>query len=926
MKCCLKEIKYIFLLFGIFTCSSFSSKNNTSSIQIENLRCEYLVDPLGIDIVNPRFSWEMISSESAKKQKAYEILVASDSLVFSRGIGDMWNSGKVNSVESNQIAYQGKPLISDKSYFWKVRVWDENGNVSEWSSISYWSMGLLHPSDWKAKWIGLPSILPAVEQDKHIVPPSPLLRKEFKVNKKIRRATLFSTSLGIYNIYLNGKKVGDHILAPEWTDYFKRVQYQTYDVTALLNDQMNVIGAILADGWYAGTMFNHPDRGNYGFDRRLLAQLEIIYTDGSSDRICSDSSWKILKGGPVREVSIFDGEIFDENLNPTNWMQPGFNDDCWTPVTVDTSISLSLNAQMNEPIKVIRELKPVNVFQSKKETYIFDMGQNMVGWSKLSLPYNPGKKIILRYGEMLNPDSTLYTENLRIAKQTDIYIPGKSDSLHFEPKFTYHGFRYVEITGLTKKPELDDVVGEVIASGAPVASSMQTSDKELNKLWGNILWTQLGNMYGVPTDCPQRDERAGWMGDAQVFCETAMYYMDMSAFYTKWFRDIRDAQTENGRFPNYAPQVGMRYYDAPGWADAGVIIPWKFYETYGDKRTLSTQYGAMCKFIDFVYDKNPKLIRVNAVGDNYGDWLNGNTIKANDYPKEGGAVSKDIFNTAYFAYSTELVAKASKVLGRNVQFRHYDSLAKAIRKAFVIQFMDKNGVIKGNTQAGYGMALAFGLVPEKLKAAVANHMLDAVVAYDYRLSTGIHSTARLMNELSKYGYTDIAYRLLQSHRFPSWFYSIDQGATTIWERWDGYVKGRGFQDPGMNSFNHYAIGSVGEWLYKHILGINPDEENPGYHHFIIQPQPGGSLKWAKGAYHSIAGDIVVSWKKEDRSFTLYLEIPVNTTATVIMPPGKLIQENGIPVGKIKNIKELRTVKIGSKLLVPSGHYSFLVTD
>jgi alpha-L-rhamnosidase len=732
--------------------------------------------------------------------------------------------------------------------------------------------------------------------------------------------------LGIYNIYLNGKKVGGHILAPEWTDYFKRVQYQTNDVTRLINASQNVIGASLADGWYAGTMFNHPNRGNYGFDRRLIAQLQIEYMDGSSDIIATDGSWKILKEGPIREVSIFDGEVFDENMNPSNWLQPGFNDDCWTPVTVDTSVSIILNAQMNEPIKVIRELKPVSVFEVNKETYIFDMGQNMVGWATLSLSYNPGKKIILRYGEMLNPDSTLYTENLRGAKQTDIYIPGKSDDLYFEPKFTYHGFRYVEITGLTKKPELGNALGEVIASGAPVSSWMETSDKELNKLWENILWTQLGNIYGVPTDCPQRDERAGWMGDAQVFCQTAMYNMDMAAFYTKWFRDIRDAQTENGRFPNYAPQAGMRYYDAPGWADAGVIIPWKFYETYGDKRTLSTQYEAMCKFIDFVYDKNPKLIRVNAVGDNYGDWLNGNTIKASDYPKEGGAVPKDVFNTAYFAYSTQLVANASKVLGEKVKYRHYDSLAKAIRKVFVIQFMDKNGVIKGNTQAGYAIALAFDLVPEKLKTTVAKHMLDAVTAYDYRLSTGIHSTARLMNELSKYGYTDVAYRLLQSHRFPSWFYSIDQGATTIWERWDGYVKGRGFQDPGMNSFNHYAIGSVGEWLYKHILGINPDEENPGYHHFIIQPQPGGSLTWAKGAYHSIMGEISVSWRKDDMGFTLDLEIPVNTTATVILPPGKIVQESGSPVGKIKNIKEIGVVRSASRLLVPSGHYSFLVTD
>ncbi|HRP56286.1 family 78 glycoside hydrolase catalytic domain [Agriterribacter sp.] len=922
----LKISIHTLLFFTVTFISLRGTGNPLPVVELTNLRCEYLKNPYGIDNLKPRFSWELVSLQRGKMQQYYRIMVSKDSVTLEGDTGEMWDSGKVRSGAANQVAYGGKPLSSGEIYYWKVKIWDEHNNESGWSAIKHWSMGLLDKKDWKAKWIGQEPVLEATAQDMHIIPPSPLLRKEFKVAKKIKKAFLYATALGVYEVYLNGSKVGDYVLAPEWTDYFTRVQYQTYDVTDILLSDRNVIGASLADGWYAGVLFTHgkPQRGNYGFNRRLLAQLHITYVDGTTDTVVTDESWKILKDGPIKEASIFDGEVFDARYQPRHWLKPGFDDSCWEPVTTDPSVSITLNAQMNEPIKIVEEVKPIHVFEVAKGTCIFDMGQNMAGWVKLAIPYNPGRKLVFRYGEMLDEDSTLYVKNLRTAKQTDVYIPGTEKQVEYEPRFTYHGFRYVEISGLDHVPALNELTGKVVASSSSIVSRFETSNKDVNKLWENILWTQLGNMHSIPEDCPQRDERCGWMGDAQVFSQTAIYNMDMAAFYTKWFRDIRDMQTEEGRFPNYAPQVGMTFYDAPGWADAGVIIPWKAYVNYGDKRILESQYDAMKKFIDYVHSQNSDHIRVNAVGQNYGDWLNGNTIRVDGYPKAKGSVPKDLYSTAFFAYSTRLLANASKVLGKSREYKYYHTLYHEIRNTFIREFIDANGVVKGDTQAGYALALEFDLVPDTLKEKVVQHMVNAVKEYDFRISTGIQTTIRLMNQLSANGYAGVAYKLLESHRFPSWLYSIDQGATTIWERWDGYVKGRGFQGPGMNSFNHYAIGAVGEWMYKHILGINYDELNPGYRHFIIKPKPGGSLTWAKGSYHSIMGNIVVNWQDNSTTFSCEITIPANTSATLVLPVEGQITESGIPANKAKGVRLTGKNKGTTSFALQSGKYSFKV--
>ncbi|GAB6395179.1 MAG: alpha-L-rhamnosidase/family 78 glycoside hydrolase catalytic domain [Bacteroidales bacterium] len=1029
------------------------SADAQSAVRVENLRCEYMKDPLGMDIARPRLSWELTSDATNKTQKAYRILVSTEVSALEQDKADAWDSKKTASNATNQIVYNGQPLQANTLYYWKVQVWDEKGKPSEWSSIARFLTGPLTAGDWKAQWIGekeepiapedqyyaypgyrsvraaqpdahkwvvidlgavrtfdAVKIFPIAGKerifplrftietasspdfadakvvadasandnivqsaefyyeklsapasgryirlnvtrlasanddnvyefgisewealegsenialhkhvsvsdtttldyeyeaqwitDSHIkpsdrknyfdhIPPSPLLRKEIRITKKVKSAFYSVSALGLYEAYINGKKAGNQALAPEFTDYDSHLQFQTYEVTGLLKQGENVLGAVLADGWYAGARWAYPNRGGYGAFRKFIGQLLIFYEDGTSEIVGTDGSWKMWAQGPIREASNFIGEVYDAAYEQEGWEQPGYDDARWKAVSVYPGERHNLCAQLNEPLAVIREIKPVAVHKIGHNKYIFDLGQNMVGWVRLHLPYNTRQPIRFRYGEWLYEDGSLYTDNLRGAKQIDLYKPAEA-TISYEPRFTYHGFRYVEIEGLTQPPSLENLTGKVIASSSPVVSSFECSDRDVNKLWSNIRWTLWGNLTSIPTDCPQRDEREGWMADAQIFSQTAIYNLDMAGFYTKWARDIRDSQLPDGRFPDIAPHDGTwrSFFNGPGWADAGVVIPWKVYQNYNDTEILAQQYDAMKRFVDFNYRHNPDFLWRNIRANDYNDWLNGNWINADDYPKEGGSVPNEVFATAYFAYSADIVARSAKLLGKENDYTYYGDLAANIRKAFVREFVSPDGKIEGDTQTGYAMALQFNLLPPALRAKAAAHMVEAVKRYDYRISTGIHGTYMLMEQLAAYDYADVAYRLLLSRRFPSWFYSLDQGATTIWERWDGYVAGRGFQDAGMNSFNHVAIGAVGEWLYRHILGVQLDESRPGFRHFYIRPLPGNSLTWAKGNYHSINGNIEVSWANQNGVFSLDLAIPVNTTATVVMPDNKIYE-------------------------------------
>jgi len=765
--------------------------------------------------------------------------------------------------------------------------------------------------------------------------PAAMFRKAFDLPEAALRATVYASALGLYELYLNGRRVGDHVLAPEWTNYRKRIQYQAYDVTPLLRPGENALAVMLGDGWYAGRIGlasivpNGPTFGIYGQNPCLIAQLEMEFADGRFQCVGSDDTWKATLEGPIRRNDILDGETVDARRDMPGWDTSGFQDSDWKPVRLAPGVTGQLVAQPNEPIRVTRELKPVERTEPKPGVLIYDFGQNMVGWVHLKAKARPGVTMILRHGEAINEDGTLYVANLRGAEQTDRYTFRGFDLESFEPRFTYHGFRYVEVTGLPAAPALDDVVGRVIHSSSPQVGRFECSSALLNQLWQNILWTQRANLVSVPTDCPQRDERLGWMGDIQVFSQTACFNMDMAGFFTKWIRDVRDDQAGDGRYPDFAPHPfdpDARFSGTPAWGDAGVVVPWRMYENYGDTRVLSEQFESAQRWIEYIRERNPDLIWRHGRNNDYNDWLNGDTLDLEDWPRTGGAVPKEVLGTAFFAHSAKLVSRMALVIGREDDATRYGKLADDIKVAFCRAFLDEDGRLLGDTQAGYALALHFNLLPDSSREAATRHMVEGIARYKGHPSTGIQSTVRMMLALSGMGHHELACELAQSRSMPSWGYSMDQGATTIWERWDGWVAGRGFQNPGMNSLNHWALGAVGEWMVKTILGIQPDEEHPGYQRFAVRPGPGKGIAWARGEYESIRGTILVDWRLRGKEFELDLSIPANTTA-IVHVPGKDVQEvqegKGLAV-ETPGIRFLREEDGRLVFVVESGEYSFAV--
>ncbi|MBK9388709.1 MAG: family 78 glycoside hydrolase catalytic domain [Bacteroidetes bacterium] len=723
------------------------------------------------------------------------------------------------------------------------------------------------------------------------IPPSPMLRKRFELKSNPSKAIAYVSALGVYEITFNAQKPDQRVLAPEWTDYNKRVQYQAYDVTEMLKSGPNVIASQLADGWYAGmlgpTRWSQyfPKRGAYGLDRRLFLQLEIEYPDGTKESVLSDGSWKINPDGPIRIADNFLGESYDANKEVKDWQSADFNDSSWKNVVAEKNTH-NLVPQINQPVKIIESLEAKSVSKTKKGYYLFDAGENIAGWCNISLEGKPGDLIILRHGELLDEEGELYTENLSAAIQTDTVILGPSGKLQYEPRFTYHGFRYAEVQGLRSTPDKSILSARVIASDQPRTGYFECSNPMLNQLYKNLNRSHVSNMHGVPTDCPQRDERCGWMGDVYIFAQTSMFNRDMAAFYDKWMTDILDAQSERGTFPDIAPHpfgYEKHFTNAPGWADAGIRLPWFMYLNYGNEEIIKTNFEAFEKYITNIVNSNPDLIWRKGLGLNYGDWLNGNTLNAEGFPKTGAQIPSEVFSTIMLYNSVVTVSKMAAVSGLPEKESYYNDLAGRIKTAFRENFIDSDGKIEGDAQACYALALHYNIFPKEMENTLEKRMIDKFIPYSGRMNTGFHSTPCLMKELVKRGYTDKAYQLLETSEFPSWGYSIAQGATSIWERWDGYVKGRGFQGAGMNSFNHYAFGAIGEWMYENILGIQPDYDSPGFRHFILKPLPGGTLTWAKGSFDSFSGKIEAGWTKDGNKFEYNFTIPPNTSATVYIP-------------------------------------------
>jgi alpha-L-rhamnosidase len=898
-----------------------------SSIGPTALRVEYLTDPLAVHIREPRVSWQLSSKGSrGARQTAYQVIVSTTRAQLNARRGDLWDSGQVSSDLTTHVAYAGTPLRSRQHVFWAVRVWDEKGRASTWSEPAEWTMGLLDAGDWTAQWIGDPG--PSAGDVS-----ATMLRRAFSLGAAPRRALLYSSAFGLYEIHINGTRVGDHQLAPEWTDYTTRVQYQAYDVTSLLKPGDNAIGAYLADGWYAGRLglaerLVNKRRSIYGDHPRLLVQLEI---QGASEttRIVTDSAWRTSRGGPIRSADLLDGEEYDARREMSGWSGSEFDDRTWTPADVAANTRVHLVPQPNEPIRVTGDVAPVALREPKPGVYVFDLGQNIAGWVRVHVRGPAGTTVTIRHAEMLNDDGTIYTANLRSAKATDRYtLKGVGDEV-YEPRFTYHGFRYVELTGLGAKPAVGDLTGRVVHSDVPKASSFESSDDLLNALFRNIVWTQRDNLHSVPTDCPQRDERLGWMGDILIFAQTGIFNFDMAAFLTKWLQDVRDAQAENGRFADFSPHPfgkNESFTGAPGWGDAGVVVPWLAYVNYGDTRLLADHYEAATRWIEFIRRENPALLWKQARGNDYGDWLNGDTLVHEGWPRRGAQIPKEVFATAVFAYSTDLLARIAHVLGRDDDARKYAALFEDIKKAFNAAYVSADGTVKGNTQSSYALPLYFNLLPDAARPQAVRRMIEGLDRYNGHMSTGFHSTYRMMLELTRAGRNDLAYDLAVDRTFPSWGYTIDNGATTIWERWDGYVRGRGFQDASMNSFNHYAIGAVGEWMFRVIVGINPDETQPGFRHVVIRPRPVPELDWARGTYASIRGPISVEWRQAGPSLDVEVTIPPNVRATVHIPTPDItrVTEHGKPVRHSEGLSLVGMADGAAVFEAGSGNYEFAV--
>jgi len=877
-----------------------------TQLKATSLRCEHRTNPLAIDAAEPRLSWIVESPQRGTVQTAYEVLVASDPKILSQNRGDLWESGKVAGGRNTQIAYAGKSLVTRTLCFWKVRIWDNHGNVSPFTSPASWRMGLLENKDWKGTWIGLTG---GASKD---LRPAPYVRKEFSLEKGIRKATAYITARGLFIASLNGKRVGYDVLSPEWTDYRKRIQYLTYDVTPLLKRGANCAGLIIGDGWYRGFVGFGTQPNNYGDQTSALMQLHVEFADGTEQVIVTDQSWKGASG-PILYSDLLMGEEYDARRQMNGWDKPGFDDGWWQPVTVFPSTTARLVALPTEPVRITQLFKPKKITEPQKGVYVIDLGQNFAGFVRLKVRGLAGTEITVRHAEVLNPDGTIYTTNLRRAKATEKYTLSGKGVETYEPHFTFHGFRYVELTGYPGTPGADALTGCAINTDLPVSGSFSCSDKTVNQLVSNILWSQRGNFISIPTDCPQRDERLGWMGDAQIFVRTASFNMDVSSFMTKWMYDVVDAQSPDGAFMDTSPFIDKNgTFGAPGWGDAGVIVPWNIYRCYGDTRIIDEHFDAMERWMNYMASSNPDFLRKNGRNNDYGDWL---SIEAE--------TPKDLLATAFWAYDAWLLADMARATGRTEAQKKYEAVFNSVKAAFQKAYIGADGKIHGATQTGYVLALAFNLMPDHLRRTAAQLLVDDIKSKGGHLSTGFIGVKYLNPVLTEMGYADIAFKLLFNKTFPSWGFPVTQGATTIWERWDGWTAEKGFQDPGMNSFNHYSMGSVGEWLYRHVAGIDLGEK-PGYKEIVVHPHVTGELSHVNGSYVSPQGVIKSAWEQKNGKLKLDVTIPANTVALIHVPAKSenVVRESGKAV---KNSPELTFMRFENGFAVfkaGSGVYRF----
>ena len=809
-----------------------------------NLRCEYLKNPMGIDVREPRFAWVLAHTERGQKQTAYQVLVASSLELVNQDKPDQWDSGKTTSDDSTQVAYKGKPLASGKTYYWKVRYWDSAGNTSPYSASAEFEMGLLSRDEWKGQWVGADN----------------LLRKEVTLNGKVVRARAYVTALGYYELRINGEKVGSSVLDPAWTTYPARALYSTYDITAQLRTGKNALGAMLGGGWatLGGGEFAAPYK-----EPALLLQVNIELAGGKTVSVASDNSWKGTKG-PIVSDHVWDGEVYDARRELPGWDLPGFDDSTWSAARTLEGSRGTLSAQMMPPIRVVDSMVPVALTNPWPGVYVYDLGQNLSGWAELRVSGPRGAEVRLRFSELLYDDGMINRENIRDAKSRDIYILRGEGEEVYQPRFTYHGFRYVEVTGYPGTPSLDSLRGRVVHTAVEPTGSFMASKPLLNQIHKIIRWSDLTNLHSVPTDCDQRNERMGWLGDSQTSAEGMMLNFDMAAFYTNFTRDMRDVQGPDGTLTDTVPhRYGSRPAD-PAWGTAFPLICWYMYEQYGDRRILEENYEGLKKYVEFLRSRAPdNVLRYSY----YGDWV--------ALAKTPGALVSDF----YYYYDTLLLSKMAAVLGNSADATSYAQLAAQIKDAFNQEFYDaKTGNYANGTQTANALPLFLDMPPKDQRGGVAGNLVnDILYGHDTHLTTGFIGVRYLMPLLTQLGRSDLAYDLATQTSYPSWGYMAAHGATTLWEIWQNKT------GPEMNSHNHHMMGSVDIWFFEALAGINVDAENAGYRHFRIDPQVVRDLTWASATVRTVRGNVTSSWTHAPGTITLEVDVPVNSSASVSIP-------------------------------------------
>jgi alpha-L-rhamnosidase len=907
-----------------------------AGLKLEGLKCEYRVNPLGLDTPQPRLSWLLESrgqrtEDRGQKQTAYQVLAASTTELLGKDKGDLWDSGKVSSGDSVQVVYSGQALRPGQRVYWKVRAWDSKDKPSGYSATAWWEMGLLAATDWRAAWITRKRAEPLSEQQMFEDDPAPLFRKEFLLEKKITRARVYVSGLGYYELRLNGQRVGDQVLDPGWTAYSNRVLYSTYDVTEQMKRGQNALGVMLGNGWFNPLPLRQWGRINVREhltigEPRVIAQLAVEFADGTSQTIVTDESWKV-SNGPILRNSVFLGEVYDARKERPGWDRPGFDDSGWPQAVRATGPLGPLCAQSAPPIRVTRVLKPIKLTEPKPGVWIFDLGQNFAGWARLRVHGSAGTRVSLRSGELLYSDGTLNgmtavcgqikqggtnyhypgTGAPKTAWQMDEYILKGEGEEVYTPRFTFHGFRYVEVTGFPGKPTLGALEGLRLNSDVAPAGSFTCSNERFNRIQQMVLWTELSNLFSVESDCPHR-EKFGYGGDIVAAGEMAMLNFDMAHFYGKAVEDLADAVRANGAFTETAPFVGVsdeglgEGSGPVGWGTAQPFLLWRLYQYYGDRRLLEENYELTKRWVALLRSKAQDGILDNGISDH------------ESLVRKPRALT----GTAFYYFNVKLFSSIARVLGKDAEAAEAEALAETIKAAFNRKFLQAGtGRYDTATQACQAFAFYMGMVPpEEVDRAREVLVRDIMDAHKGHLSTGIFGTKFMLLTLADLGRADVAFEIANQRTFPGWGHMLENGATTLWEHW-------AFSDNTF-SHNHPMFGSVSEWFYKVLGGIDPAPDAVGFDKIIIRPQPVGDLKWVKASYDSAHGKVVSEWSREAGKFTLRVRVPVGVEARVFLPAkdGTPVTESGRPIERAAGVRLLGREHGNAVVAVGSGEYEF----